>query len=181
MTKKKTEQLTLLQESFVYVLFKNPAISQRQAYIQAGYKARGKTAEQAACRLASNVKIQTAIQDLREGAAKRAEISVAKAVKEYGIVGFTDIADYYEDDELKPLEDIDPIKRRAIESIKVTTTTTGKADNTYTTTKKELKLCSKLSALDSIMKHLGGFEKHQQAGASKAVMIVNFADIDVNG
>lgn len=172
--KAKTDQLTILQESFVRILFKNPSLTQQQAYIQAGYKSRGATADVACSRLLKNVKIQTALQKLKDGASKRAEISVAKTVKEYALVGFSDIADFMDDKhKIKKLSDMDPDKRRTIESIKVTKV--GRKQSV------EIKLCNKLHALDAIMKNLGGFEKDNDQKSSKPVMIVNFAEIDVNG
>ena len=80
----------------------------------------------------------------------------------------------------RPFETIDKDKLAAIESIKKRSKTTTNKDGTeHTTTTKEIKLHNKLNALDSIMKHLGGYEKGNSQKDQKPVVIVNFADIDI--
>lgn len=183
--KKKTEQLTILQESFVRILFKNPDLTQQKAYIQAGYKARGSTADSNASTLVKIPKIQARLKVLRDNAAKRAEISIAKTVKEMSIIAFSDIADFVNIDEegtitIKSIDSMDEVKRRAIESVKVRVTTSGKGDDKYSTCQTELKLCSKLGALDDIMKHLGGYEKDNKQKAQSIFDMLAIVGINVS-
>ena len=58
----------------------------------------------------------------------------------------------------RPFDTIDKSKLAAIESIKKRSKTTTNKDGTeHTTTTKEIKLHSKLNALDSLSKHFGVF------------------------
>ena len=177
----KTDKLTIKQKRFADILFAQETPNQRKAYIQAGYKARGSAADAAASRLLSNVKVRDYLQELRDAATEKTLIDSEKIINEYAISAFYDIADYFNEDmTMKSLDQIDPVKRRAIESIKIRTTTTTHKDGSETTTKTlEFKLCSKLSALDSLGKHFGIYEQENSQKAQKPVVIVNFADIPI--
>ncbi|WP_331372863.1 terminase small subunit [Sinorhizobium chiapasense] len=56
--------------------------SQRQAYIEAGYSARGDTADEAASRLAGNIKVAFRLAELQAQQAKRLDLTVEKLVLE---------------------------------------------------------------------------------------------------
>jgi phage terminase small subunit len=180
--------LTKLQFNFTNTYFKQEEKNQRQAYIQAGGKAKKLAyADAQASQLIRNPKVKRYLNYLRKGVAAETLIEVATAVREYAKVAFSNIKDYmWVDDEenvhFKSFEQIDDDKLAAIESIKVRTNTTTNRDDSreYTTTTTEFKLHSKLSALDAIMKHLGGYEKDNKQKGDKPVLIVNFADIDIN-
>lgn len=164
-------ELTILQKRFADNYFKMKEPNQRQAYIDAGYKARGGIADAASSRLLRNVKVQEYLDKLREDSTARTQIDGAKVVTELGKVAFTNIKDYINVDEngiihFIPFDQIDEDKLAAIESIKirVNVTTNRKEDKEYTSTTTEFKLHSKLNSLEQLGKHFGIYEKdHEQS------------------
>jgi phage terminase small subunit len=181
----KTDKLTIKQQRFADALFAMEVPNQRQAYIQAGYKARGAVADSKASRLVRNGKVRAYLQKLRDKATERTLIDGVKIINEYAKLAFTDISDYIDIDKegnviFRPFDTIDKEKLAAIESIKKRSKTTSNKDGTeHTTTTKEIKLHSKLNALDSLGKHFGVFDKDNTPKATKDVVIVNFADIPI--
>lgn len=160
------KELTILQQRFADIYFTMKEPNQTQAYIQAGYKAKGKTAEQAASRVARNVKVRAYLDGLRAKVTKKTEIDGAKVVTELGKIAFTNIKDYISIDEdgvihFIPFDQIEEDKLAAIESIKVrvNVTTNRKEDKEYTSTTTEFKLHSKLNSLEQLGKHFGIYEK----------------------
>lgn len=158
------KKLTILQQRFADILFSMPEPNQREAYIQAGYKCRGESADSRASQVASLSKVKAYLKKLRATATKLAVIDGVKVIKELGKLGFSNIQDFVDIDEdgninFIPFDSIGRDKLAAVESIKVRTTTsgTGKSQNTTETT--EFKLCSKEGALDKLGKHLGIYQK----------------------
>ena len=180
-----TNKLTIKQQRFADIYYSMPEPNQRRAYIEAGYKGQGATADVNACRLLKNAKVRAYLQRLRDAATEKTLIDVEKIINEFAKIAFADIGDYINIDKkgnliFRPFETIDKDKLAAIESIKKRSKTTTNKDGTeHTTTTKEIKLHNKLNALDSIMKHLGGYEKGNSQKDQKPVVIVNFADIDI--
>jgi phage terminase small subunit len=160
----KTNKLTIKQQRFADIYYSMPKPNQRKAYIEAGYKAQGATADVNACRLLKNAKVRAYLQKLRDAATERTLIDVEKIINEYAKIAFADIGNYIDLDKegnliFRPFDTIDKEKLAAIKSIKKRSKTTVNKNGTeHTTTTKEIKLHSKLNALDSIMKHLGGYE-----------------------
>jgi hypothetical protein len=72
------DRLTSRQESFCRLLVEGR--SQRAAYIEAGYAARGSTADEAASRLARTVKVKARLTELQKEAAQQTEITVRDLV-----------------------------------------------------------------------------------------------------
>src|SRR5690349_21141351 len=61
------------------------------AYVRAGYRARGNSAEVSACRLLRNAKVQEAIEQKQKEVAKRCELTTENIVRETAAVAFSDI------------------------------------------------------------------------------------------
>lgn len=141
-----------------------------QAYIRAGYTAKGNSAEVNANRLLRNAKVQECIQKAMDERSHRTQITADRVLEEYAKIGFSNITDYlkvsirertividgpngpqFDKDmvqgvDLYDTDEIDPEKMRAVAEIKQT---------------KEgiaLKLHDKKGALDSIARHLGMFK-----------------------
>ena len=64
-----------------YAQARTRGLSQRDAYIDAGYKARGDAADQAASRLSRNIKVQARVEELN-AEIERAAIADGKEVRE---------------------------------------------------------------------------------------------------
>ena len=176
------EKLTILQKRFADILFSMPEPNQRQAYIQAGYKARGKTADEAASRLARNIKVQTYLDKLSAAITKRTEIDAAKVVRELAKVGFSNIEDYLTVDEkgetrIKSFDQIERNVLAAIESIKISTTRNKDDSREYTTT--QFKLHSKLNALEQLGKHLGIYDKDNAQRQRPFILVFNHKSKEV--
>jgi len=93
MAKKTTNELTILQERFADILFSMPEPNQKEAYIKAGYKARGASAESKASRLVRNGKVKAYIDELRDKRTKKTEIDA-----EYVISGLKNIVEKNKDE-----------------------------------------------------------------------------------
>ncbi len=141
------------------------------AAITAGYSARA--TKQAAWQLLRNPAVRAAIHDGRNAIAQRALVSAEQVIRETAIVAFADLADVmdFTGDEIceKRAKTIDPQKRRAIQSVKITTKTTsyGRGDDklTETTRTVEYRLWDKMAALDKLAKHFGLFLDQDQIQA----------------
>ncbi|MHC4105688.1 MAG: terminase small subunit [Planctomycetota bacterium] len=98
-------KLTIKQKRFADIYYGMPEPNQRRAYIEAGYKAQGATADVNACRLLKNAKVRAYLQELRDAATENTLIYGTKIINEYAIPAFYDIADYFNEDmTMKPLD-----------------------------------------------------------------------------
>ncbi len=147
-----SRKLTPKQQNFVkeYLVDLNAT----QAAIRAGYSA--KTANIQGPRLLVNVSIQDEIQKQRDKAEKRTEVTIDRCLKEYAAIAFLDVAKVFtQDGGLMPIHEMPEDARRAIGGLEVTALTSKEGDQYGTLSK--VKLVNKKDALDSIMRHLGGF------------------------
>src|SRR5688572_17741461 len=89
MKKPNRTDLTLKQKRFAaeYCLDLNATA----AYRRAGYNARGNAAEACASRLLSNAKVQQAIQEKEQIAAKRLEVNTENVLRATSALAFSDI------------------------------------------------------------------------------------------
>ncbi|SFU61545.1 terminase small subunit [Nitrosospira multiformis] len=127
------------------------------AYIRAGYEARGNSAEAAASRLLSNVKVQEAIEQKQREIAKHCELTAENIVRKASAVAFSDIRKLFNPDGLpKPIHEIDDATAAAISSIEVgQTITDGKVKGRTC----RIRLWDKNSAQERLFRHLGLFRK----------------------
>jgi phage terminase small subunit len=143
--------LTEKEERFCqeYIVDLNAAAAARRA----GYSEH--TAKEIGCRLLTNVNIVDFISELKAERAKRTEITADRVLKELAKLGFSNIADYIDDNmTMKQLKAITRRKSAAISSIKKSVTEfDGGTKETV-----EFKLHDKIRALEDIGKHIGFFE-----------------------
>jgi phage terminase small subunit len=122
-----------------------------QAALKAGYSP--KTARSQGQRLLTNVDIQTAIKNFQNKMEEKTTVTLERVVLELTKVAFSDIGEVMdvEDNNLriKNLSELSSDVRAAIAEITETDTAFGK--------RRSIKLHSKLTALDMLMKHLGGY------------------------
>jgi len=129
-----------------------------QAMRDAGYKEGYITKCQFSLRKKPGIK--KLIETTKDKLFHKLDLTAEKVLKEIGKIGFSNIKDYLTinnegEMSLKDFQGIDVDKLAAIESIKVNTTKEGEKKE-FTTT--QFKLCSKLTALEQLGKHLGIFE-----------------------
>lgn len=132
-----------------------------EAYQAAGFKAnRGNAA-----RLKANDNIRKRVAEIAESAANRAEIDIARTLREMVRLGTSDVRRMFDENgNLRPVHELDDETAAAVASIEVVTRTLGKNDDGSVDVEHihKLKLWDKNAALDKIAKHLGMFvEKHQ--------------------
>ena len=129
-----------------------------QAAIRAGYSPN--TANEQASQHLAKLNVQNYIQSLQEKIQKRTEITADMVVRELAKIGFSNIQDLIEQgNSTKDLSEIEKEKAASVSGIKVTTTSGGTGENTWTREQVEFKLYDKVSALEKLGKHLGIFEK----------------------
>lgn len=114
-----------------------------------------KTAAVNASKLLRKANVSNYIQKAMDKRARRTEITQDRVLKEYGRIAFLNPKELFNDDgTLKPISDLSDDAACCIAGI-VEKRFTPKGGDDYT--KTELKIVSKLGALDSVAKHLGMF------------------------
>ncbi|MCR9236175.1 MAG: terminase small subunit [Alphaproteobacteria bacterium] len=161
-------------EAFAQGLAKG--LTSNQAYIEAGYKPNRCNAG----RLKTNENIQARFEELVEAGAERAEIDIARTLKELVRIGTSDIRQALTPNGalLNPL-DWDDDFAAAVSSIEVVTNTGdfGKdadgrkvVDHTH-----KIKMWDKNSALEKIAKHLGMFVEKVQHSGEVGVRVIDYS------
>lgn len=139
-------KLTDKQQRFVdeYLIDLNAT----QAAIRAGYSVR--TADQQGSRMLANVKVKQAVAEKQAQRSKRTGVNQDRVVLELAKVAFAKMTDIV-DNNGKIKEDASPDDLACIESIKY-----KESDNEYGgSVEREVKIASKLKALELLGKHLG--------------------------
>jgi phage terminase small subunit len=114
-------------------------------------------------------KVSVRVAELREKAAKRAEITAADVLKEAARIAFSDIRKLFDENgNLKPVSELDDDIAAAVASIEVTEEFAGSGESRefvgYT---KKIKFWDKNAALEKLFKLLGLFkaDNRQKADA----------------
>lgn len=142
----KKDNLTVKQRMFVeeYLIDLNAT----QAAIRAGYSA--KTADQQGSRMLANVKVQQAIAERMAVRSKRTGVNQDRVVLELAKISFVRMTDVV-DSNGRIKQDASEDDLSCIESIKY-----KESDNEYGgSVEREVKVASKLKALELLGKHLG--------------------------
>jgi phage terminase small subunit len=103
--------------------------------------------------------IQEYLQVLRVSLAEKTGISQQKVLQEIAKIAFSDIRKYYQDDNnLKPICDLDDNEAAALASVKSYEETIPGTD-IIVGFNKEIKMYDKLAGLEKLARHLGLYEK----------------------
>jgi len=178
-------KLTAQMARFCELLVADKESNQYKAYENAGYKARGAAARVNASKLLTRPNIAAYIQHLRDERSKRTNIDADKVLKEYELLGFSDIRNYFDIDEntgeliLKSFDNMPPKVSRAIESIQQDRIIKESADGKQVVVhdKVKIKLWSKPQALEMIAKYLGMFK---DKGETPATPITNNINVGID-
>ena len=140
-----------------------------QAAIRAGYSE--KTARSQGQRLLTNVDIQNFLRTLKSEIVERNNITIDKYVNILDQLATFDIADIYDEHgNLKPVHEIPEDARMAIESLE---SDEFREKGILISVTKKVKMTNRRSAIDILLKHLGGYEKDND---QKKDIIVSFKD-----
>jgi len=125
--------------------------SAREAALAAGYSP--KTAENQGCQLLINPKVRPILAEEIKKRIEKAEISSQMVLRELARVAFSDIRDVMSwgatgGVKIKPSDELEEGAARAIESVTETITTTESG----TTIRREVKMHSKMNALEKLAK-----------------------------
>lgn len=127
-----------------------------QAAIRAGYSAR--TANEQAARLLANVSVQGHLLGLQKKRSQRTQVTADRVIKELARIAFSDLTEVAAfTNSGMVLADSKQLPKRvtaAIESVSFTETMSEAGP----TTKKSVKMHSKLNALRALAEHLGMFK-----------------------
>ena len=141
---------------------------QKEAYEEAGYRARGKNAEASASRLYAQSDIQAALKKLRNGAAEKAEVSKARILDEYAKIAFLNPQEFFDEhNNLKEIHDLDPDVAAAFGGMDVITKYYKHGSKDVV---KKIKFIDKKGALDSLARHLGMFNDKVNVGFEAEVI-----------
>ncbi len=141
-----------------------------QAAIRAGYSA--KTAKDIGCQNLAKLEVRRSIDKALAERSKRTGINQDRIVQELAKMAFVKITDIIDPEDATTLSNADPFDLACIESIKVKKFPTMSGD---TGVEREIKLGSKLKALELLGKHLGMW--NDKADVSVTVPIIIKDDI----
>lgn len=111
--------------------------------------------------------VQERLHELTAEIRERHKIEVDDVIAELKKIAFSDMADYYEDDNsIKKVKQMEKNARHALAEYTVIETPTKKGPKIT----RRIKLHSKMDALDRLMRYLGGYEKDNNQKAAIQVV-----------
>ena len=158
----KKGKLTEKQQRFVeeYLIDLNAT----QAAIRSGYSA--KTADVQGSRMLANVKVQQAISEIMANRSKRTGVNQDRVVQELARIAFVKMTDVVNaDGEIRPDASDDDLA--CIESVKYKRSDT----DTGSSEEREVKIASKLKALELLGKHLGMWNDKLDVNVTAPIVI----------
>lgn len=165
----KKDNLTVKQRMFVeeYLIDLNAT----QAAIRAGYSA--KTADQQGSRMLANVKVQQAIAQRMAERSKRTGVNQDRVVLELSKIAFLKMTDVVDrNGAIK--QDASEDDLACIESIKY-----KESDNEYGgSVEREVKVASKLKALELLGKHLGMWNDKLDVNVTAPIVISGESELE---
>jgi len=153
-----------------------------QAYIRAGYKARGQSAASAAERLLRNVEVQLLISALQRDRLQGMELTQERVLREVARLAFSDIRKAYNaDGSMKLPHELDDDTAAAISGIETLTTSAGSEDSPLSLITKKMKLYDKGAALTLAMRHHGLLKDNVNVSGGVTAAISYSANMPARG
>ncbi len=172
-------KLTAKQQRFAdeYLIDLDPA----QAAIRAGYDP--KTARRSAQQNMKKPEIQQAIQTAMQNRQARTEITQDRVIQEYARLAFFDPRKlFYPDGSPKPIEALDDDTAAAVTGIDVREEYEGAGEErVFVGYTKKYRLANKISALGSLAKHIGLFDKAEEASDADSSGVILMPEVQENG
>lgn len=166
-------KLTAKQKRFVeeYLIDLNAT----QAAIRAGYKvSKIKSANEIGSQLLKITQVSEAIEKALAERSRRTGISQDRVIQELAKIAFVNIRDVVNDD-AEILTNADEADLAAVESLKVKIIPTKSGENGI---EREVKLSSKLKALELLGKHLGMWNDKLDVNLNVPVLFEGEADLE---
>jgi len=154
-------------------------IAATQAYIRAGYAARGNAAEVSASKLLRNTKVAAEIERLEDEMIRRIRerlgLSLERTLQSIARSALYDPRKLFHAGRPKDITELDDDTAMAIEGIEVVETYAGTGEErVFTGYVKKYKMARRSSAQDMLMKHLGGYKADDDSkGTGVANALVN--------
>ena len=174
--------LSLKQQAFVreYLIDLNATA----AYKRAGYKGKGRTAENGASEILGNPGVQAAIQEQQNARADRLEISADRIIEEIARLAFSSmgqVLDFSGDDvRLLPAHAISENAQRALATMKVKRYLEGHGDDARNVEVTEFKIADKLPALVKLGQHIGMFvTKVEHSGKGGGAIPITIVGVEI--
>lgn len=146
-----------------------------QAAIRAGYSV--KTAAEQSSRLLTNVNIQNEISTKMAERSKRTGVNQDRIVQELARLAFCNLTDVVDrDGKIRDSATEDDLA--CIESMKVKKTSIGNGENISDSEEREVKIYSKLKALELLGKHLGMWRDKQDINIALPVVITGENELE---
>jgi hypothetical protein len=117
--KGKEKPLSKLQRAFLNNLLSKEYTTQAEAYIAAGYKARGRSAENQASRLVGNDGFRVHYDKAMAKAVETTDINAERVLREEGRIAFADIAEIFDGETLISPSELPEDIRRAISGVEI--------------------------------------------------------------
>lgn len=149
------------QEEFVrqYLVDLNAAA----AYVRAGFRARGNSAEVNAARLLRNAQVAEAIERAMAERSERTKIDADRVLRELGKIAFFDLRKALNDDgSMKPISELDDDTAAALACLDVV-----ELGGEQGGVMRKVRLADKLRALELLGKHLGMFRERVEVAGDK--------------
>lgn len=155
-------KLTKRQQLFIdeYLIDLNAT----QAAIRAGYSA--KTADQQGSRMLANVKVQQAVAEAMAARSKRTGVNQDRVVLELAKLAFVKMTDLV-DSHGRIRDDATDDDLACIESVKYKSS----ESDTWSSVEREVKISSKLKALELLGKHLGMWNDKLDVNITQPIVI----------
>jgi phage terminase small subunit len=160
-------KLTPLQEKFVNNLLEG--MHQDQAYIKAGYKAKGAAARTNASRLLTNANVRAILDKRQKRASDKAEITQQRTLEEESRLAFYDPKELFDENgKIRPIHQLPENIRRAIHGFEIIYTKLGDIKYKY-------KFADKGKSLNRLERIEGMFspEKHELVGDAFAAIVAD--------
>ena len=152
------QKCTPKEQRFILLLVANPTMSQREAYLEAGFKASSaESADANASKCIRKDQVSQALAAMRQQvlgkAVEKAELSAQRTLEEVRRLAFVDLAGVFDEiGNIKPLKDWTDEQRASLAGFEVIVKNAqagdGKTDTVY-----KIKVTDKLRALEMLMKH----------------------------
>ncbi len=144
--------LTIKQEKFVLKYFECGNATEAYKHAYDASKMTDKSINESSSKLLNNTKVTSRLQELRDSAQQRTEVTVDKLVQELAKIAFLDVSNYLDiSDSRIIIKDLIGIDKSVIASASEVFDKEGMRVGV------ELKFHDKLGAIEKLMKHLGAY------------------------